>query len=67
MGVICEPHHILIEETDGEICVSFHCSLDPDTPLSEAHRFSERFETELRHHIPRIGRVLIHIEPPEHS
>jgi divalent metal cation (Fe/Co/Zn/Cd) transporter len=65
MGVICEPHHILVEEAVGEICVSFHCSLDPDTPLSEAHKFSERFETELRHHIPRIGRVLIHIEPPE--
>jgi len=65
MGVVCAPHHILIEETAGEICISFHCSLDPATPLADAHKFSERFETELRHHIPRIGRVLIHIEPPE--
>jgi cation diffusion facilitator family transporter len=65
MGVVCDPHQILIEETSGEICVSFHCSLDPATPLSEAHRFSERFELELRRDVPRIGRVLIHIEPPE--
>jgi cation diffusion facilitator family transporter len=65
MGIVCDPHYILIEETVGEICVSFHCSLDPATPLSEAHRFSERFELELRRDIPRIGRVLIHIEPPE--
>ncbi|MBN1937985.1 MAG: cation diffusion facilitator family transporter [Candidatus Aminicenantes bacterium] len=64
MGVVCEPHHIVVEETAGEICVSFHCSLAPETPLGEAHKFSERFETELRHHLPRIGRVLIHIEPP---
>jgi cation diffusion facilitator family transporter len=65
MGVFCDPHQILIEETVGEVCVSFHCSLDPATPLADAHKFSERFETELRHHVPRVGRVLIHIEPPE--
>jgi len=65
MNLVCDPHQILIEETVGEICVSFHCSLDPATPLSEAHKFSERFELELRHHVPRVGRVLIHIEPPE--
>jgi len=65
MGIVCDPHHILIEETVGEICVSFHCSVDPATPLAEAHKFSERFEVALRHDIPRVGRVLIHIEPPE--
>lgn len=65
LGVVCDPHQIEIEETAGEVCVSFHCSLDPATPLADAHRFSERFEMELRRDIPRVGRVLIHIEPPE--
>jgi len=65
LGMACEPHDILVEKTGDEICVSLHCSLDPETPFSEAHRFSERLETELRHHLPRIGRVLIHVEPPE--
>ncbi|MCX6566726.1 MAG: cation diffusion facilitator family transporter [Candidatus Aminicenantes bacterium] len=65
MGVICDPHQILIEETIGEIYVSFHCSLDPATPLADAHKFSERFELALRHDLPRVGRVVIHIEPPE--
>ena len=65
LGMASKPHDILVEKTGDEICVSLHCSLDPETPFSEAHRFSERLETEIRHHLPRVGRVLIHVEPPE--
>jgi cation diffusion facilitator family transporter len=65
MGVTCDPHEIRIEDIGGEIAVSFHCTVDGTTDLGDAHRLTEKFELALRAGVPRIGRVLIHIEPPE--
>lgn len=65
MGLVCDPHDIDIETVGGEILVAFHCTVDAATDLAEAHRFTERFETALRVRLPRLGRVVIHIEPPE--
>jgi divalent metal cation (Fe/Co/Zn/Cd) transporter len=65
MGVVCDPHDIRIEDDEVELAVSFHCTIDAATDLADAHRFTERFEQGLRAGVPRLGRVLIHIEPPE--
>jgi cation diffusion facilitator family transporter len=64
-GVVCNPHEIDIEDAEGELAVSLHCALDPAMDLDAAHRLTERFEHALRSGVPRLGRVLIHIEPPE--
>jgi cation diffusion facilitator family transporter len=65
MGLQCDPHDIELKTVGGEIMVSFHCTVDAATNLSDAHRFTERFELALRRRAARLGRVLIHIEPPE--
>ena len=65
MGITCDPHEIDIETIAGELSVSFHCTVDAAMDLAEAHRLTERFELALRSKVPGIGRVLIHIEPPE--
>jgi divalent metal cation (Fe/Co/Zn/Cd) transporter len=44
---------------------AFHCTVDASVSLEEAHHFSERFELALRRRLPRLSRVVIHIEPPE--
>jgi len=64
-GVVCDPHDIDIEAAGSELAVSLHCALDPSMDLDAAHRLTERFEYALRTGVSRIGRVLIHIEPPE--
>jgi len=64
-GVSCDPHEIDVEDEAGELAVSFHCSVDPAMDLDSAHRLTERFELALKSGVPRVGRVLIHIEPPE--
>jgi cation diffusion facilitator family transporter len=64
-GVSCDPHEIDVEDAAGELAVSFHCSVDPAMDLDAAHRLTERFELALKLGVPRVGRVLIHIEPPE--
>jgi len=65
MGLQCNPHDIELKTVAGEVVVSFHCTVDAATDLADAHHFTERFELALRRRAPRLGRVLIHIEPPE--
>ncbi len=65
MGLVCDPHDIEVIMAGEDVDVAFHCTLDAATALDEAHRFTERFEHALRDRLPRLGDVLIHIEPPE--
>ncbi|HBL18744.1 MAG TPA: cation transporter [Elusimicrobia bacterium] len=57
-------HDIRVRDTDGELAVSLHCTLDPATAIKDAHGFTERLEKHLRSKIPLITRVLVHVEPP---
>ena len=60
----CHPHNVTVHRADeGELTVSFHCALDPDTGITAAHDLTERIERELRERLPNIGRVVIHAEP----
>jgi len=65
MGLLCDPHEIEITAGEEGLRAAFHCTVDAATNLEEAHRFCERFELALRRRLPRLGRVVIHIEPPE--
>ena len=50
----------------AEICrFPLHCTLDPDTPITDAHDFTVRLEDYLRANVPKLGRVVIHVEPKE--
>lgn len=64
-GIVCDPHEIDIEDEAGELAVSLHCAVDPAMELDAAHRLTERFEQALKAGVARVGRVLIHVEPPE--
>jgi divalent metal cation (Fe/Co/Zn/Cd) transporter len=59
------PHAVQLHHTGREVAVSFHCVLSADTPITEAHDVTVRIEEELRRQIPAVGRVVIHVEPPE--
>jgi len=65
LGIDCDPHDVQIEDIGGEFSLSFHCTISAATNLAEAHRFTEAFEQNLRGHLPNLGRVVIHVEPPE--
>jgi cation diffusion facilitator family transporter len=57
------PHDIRVQHAAGELAVSFHCTLDAGTAITAAHDLTERVENYLRTRIPRLGRVVIHVEP----
>ncbi len=60
----CRPHNVTVHrDEEGELVVSFHCALDPDTAIAAAHDLTERIERKLRERLPSVGRVVIHAEP----
>jgi len=59
------PHDIIVQQTGQELSVSLHCTLEPATPIVDAHDFTVRLEQYLRAKIPSLGRVVIHVEPKE--
>ena len=65
MGVACDVHEITLLMEEGCLQISFHCMLEGDTSIQEAHELSERMETVLREEIPNVDSVLIHMEPRE--
>lgn len=65
LGVDCQPHEIVVLRTGDELAVSFHCRLDKDLPITDAHSLTERIESDLRARVAHLGRVVIHVEPGE--
>ncbi len=57
------PHELKVQRADDEVSVSFHCRLDPDTSIGEAHAATEEAEQIMRRRMPELGRVMIHVEP----
>jgi cation diffusion facilitator family transporter len=58
-----KPHDVRMQLVGGELAVSFHCTLDAATAITEAHDLTVRLEEYLRSRVPRLGRVVIHVEP----
>jgi cation diffusion facilitator family transporter len=58
-----KPHDVRVQLAGGEFAVSFHCTLDAGTAITEAHSLTVRLEEYLRSHVPGLGRVVIHAEP----
>jgi cation diffusion facilitator family transporter len=64
-GLACHPHDVTVVDAGGELSVSLHCALAPETSVTDAHALTVRLELRLRERMPRLGRVTIHVEPPE--
>jgi cation diffusion facilitator family transporter len=64
-GATFVPHDVVINRVGGALSVSFHCSMDGALAISEAHALTEKLENMLRADLPNLGRVLIHVEPPD--
>ncbi len=60
-----ECHKITILRSKQDVSLSFHCIVDPEMPINDAHDLTSQTEAKLREHFPGLGRVVIHVEPPE--
>ena len=65
IGLECHPHDVQVQREGSTLHVSFHCHLNPDNTVSDAHLLAEQAEQALRHSVPNLGRLVIHVEPAE--
>ena len=65
LGQECRFHQVEVHRAAGELFVTLHCTIDPNTAIVDAHTFTENVENELRSSIPQLSRVVIHVEPPD--
>ena len=56
-------HNLLIYEEDGLLVLEMHLEMNADLPLSQAHRRALEIDEELRRTMPRLTRVVTHVEP----
>ncbi len=56
-------HHLLIWPLDDGYDVVMHYYVDPELPVSEAHKLAAQVERQLQVQVPGISQVLVHLEP----
>jgi divalent metal cation (Fe/Co/Zn/Cd) transporter len=70
------PHNIIVRRNRGRnrggnsglsqgYSVSLECTVDADTPVTDAHQLSTLLERELSASLDNIVDVFVHLEPPE--
>jgi len=62
---VAGAHEVRASRFGGELHVTCHLEVEPDTPIADAHRITQELEEALRRRLPDLGRVVIHVEPPE--
>ena len=65
LGLCFDPHEVKIRRSAETLSISFHCIMDGETAITEAHALTEQVEGALYASIPNLGRVVIHVEPPQ--
>ena len=58
-----QTHNLKVQAVGDELHVSFHCTQEAQTPITQAHELTQRLESFLRAEVPHLGRVVIHVEP----
>ena len=56
-------HNVLLRACGDGLYASFHCRMDPETTVAEAHRTALRLQAALRSRMPELMRVIVHMEP----
>ncbi len=57
------PHDVRVYEEEKERVVELHLEMDGNLSLGEAHEQASAFEKALHDSVPRLRRVITHIEP----
>jgi cation diffusion facilitator family transporter len=56
-------HEIKVHSDGNETSVTFHCHVDANLTVDQAHQLTVELESEIRKMLPELGRVVIHAEP----
>ena len=56
-------HSITVLRERNHLVTSFHCTVSPNFPVTQAHELTDQIENLLRERLPLLERVTIHLEP----
>jgi divalent metal cation (Fe/Co/Zn/Cd) transporter len=56
-------HSITVLRERNRLVISFHCTVSPNFPVTQAHELTNQIENLLRECLPLLERVTIHLEP----
>ncbi len=60
---VVDMHDLMFQRVRGRLCLSLHCTMSDDLPLSRVHDIQTAMESRFRQEVPQLFRVLIHPEP----
>jgi len=60
---VVDMHDLMFKRVGGRLCLSLHCTMQDDLPLSRVHVIQTALEGHFRQEVPELFRVLIHPEP----
>lgn len=58
-------HDVHLHHVDGHLTATVHVTLPATEPLTHAHALAEDVERKLLTSLPKLKRVVVHVEPPE--
>lgn len=58
-------HDVRLTQAGEGLVLSLHWTVAPDLPVALAHARTDEMERALRHRLPALERVVIHVEPAE--
>jgi cation diffusion facilitator family transporter len=60
---VAQLHNVKVQRAGGKIQISFHCRLEPQMSIGDAHDLTVALEAHVRAQVANVGRVVIHVEP----
>jgi cation diffusion facilitator family transporter len=60
---VVQVHNVKVQRAGGETQVSFHCRFDPQMLIGDTHHITVALEAHLRARVPKVGHIVIHVEP----
>jgi cation diffusion facilitator family transporter len=58
-------HSVKVHQVDGQLTATVHITLPAGEPLVRAHALAGEVERKLLTGLPRLKRIVVHVEPPE--
>lgn len=60
-----QVHDVRARWLGHTVTIELHVTVDGDMKLLDAHAIAEKVRLELRHHVPRVQSVIVHVDPAE--
>jgi cation diffusion facilitator family transporter len=65
--LVRDIHKLFIQNGSDGLYISFHCVFPDEAPLKTVHAISARLEHDIMQRLGGVARVVVHVEPQDHT